>query len=495
MKREFTRKSITALQTQAREHEESAHRASADGKTDVYRERLGAALACLRAAHKHEDVAAWKTRLEADMARIAARLGVGAMPPPHPPHAANYPSQQPGAGEGQGQGQGQGTEAPVHGVVETTTQVMGKMTEKPTVQMDELAGMNELKQHIMDVFVDPLEFPTMHSGIDPVRGMLLYGPAGTGKTKLARAVACKLGWAFISAKPSDIFDRYVGESEKAMRRVFEEAAASAPCLVFLDEVDAILGSAQDSESGGQVRGNVIKEFLIQANALGNVAKPVIIIGATNSPWTLEANVRRRLGAAIYVPLPDATGRCELFTLLLRGKHHSLSADDLAAVSAATDGHSGADLERVVADALMAPVRRFKTSTHFLESPDGTFTPAAPSDPSAVAREWRTIPEASMRPGPVTLADLCASARLIRPTNTRASLARYAAFTAELGTHFASPAPPPTPLPTRPPTPPPTPPPTSPAPTAGDAPASPAGGVGDAPASPTEIKQEDESGSV
>lgn len=192
-------------------------------------------------------------------------------------------------------------------------------------------------------------------GVEPPTGLLLYGPPGTGKTTVARVLAAQAKCHFLSTSPAEVNNMWVGESEKAVARIFNEARAAAPSIVFLDEVDALI----PSRAGGvhQYSDKVVNQFLHEMDGL-RPNQGVFVVGASNRPDMLDPALLRggRLSRQIEIPLPDAEARAALLRLQMRRAQVDSTVDlDLLAVQ--TEGFSGADLRALVNEAgLQALIR-------------------------------------------------------------------------------------------------------------------------------------------
>ena len=202
-----------------------------------------------------------------------------------------------------------------------------------------------------------LENPSLSRdlGIEPPTGLLLYGPPGTGKTTIARVLAHESHCAFLATSPAEINSMWLGESEKAVKKLFDEARAKAPAIVFLDEIDALL----PSRSGGvnQYSDKVVNQFLHEMDGLTKNRR-IFVVGATNRRDMLDPALLRggRLSREIEIPLPDEPARRQLFALASGGAR--LAADiDLDELARQTEGYSGANVKAVVNEAgLQALIR-------------------------------------------------------------------------------------------------------------------------------------------
>lgn len=217
------------------------------------------------------------------------------------------------------------------------------------LRLADVAGMDEVKARLEAGFLAPMRHPELARayGATMRGGMLMYGPPGCGKTFIARAVAGELGAAFIPVALSDVLDMYVGGSERNVHELFETARASAPCVVFLDEVDALGG--RRSQQGAATRGSV-NQLLTEMDGVGSRNDGVFVLGATNAPWDVDVALRRpgRFDRMLLVMPPDEPARQAVLRHHLRAL--PVGDVDLARLAAATDGFSGADLAHLCSTA-------------------------------------------------------------------------------------------------------------------------------------------------
>ena len=242
--------------------------------------------------------------------------------------------------------------------------------ELPSVSLDDVGGLSAAKREIVRTVYWPLAYADRfeRAGIDPPSGVLLYGPPGTGKTLLARAAAGLSDANFISVNGPELLDRYVGESERAVRELFATARESAPAVVFFDEVDAISSTRRGDDTG--VGERVVSQLLTELDGLEPLTD-VVVVAATNRPETIDEALLRpgRIETAVETPLPDRTARREI--LAIHTRETPLAADvDLDAVTRRTAGYSGGDLAALVREAAMLAIETTLT--------DGT----AAADPTA-----------------------------------------------------------------------------------------------------------------
>jgi len=231
------------------------------------------------------------------------------------------------------------------------------LVEKPNIRWDDVGGLSKVKMQLREAVEAPLKYPEVFEGmgIRAPKGVLLFGPPGTGKTLLAKAVATETEANFISVRGPEVFNKYVGESEKAVREFFRKARQVAPCVLFFDEIDAILGARGMRDDSG-VSQRIVNQFLAELDGMQSLQN-VLVIGATNRADIIDPAALRpgRFDTIVFVPPPDRDARVDILKVHTRNMP---LADDVSLEKLAdmTDGFSGADIENLVREAAMAAVR-------------------------------------------------------------------------------------------------------------------------------------------
>lgn len=317
------------------------------------------------------------------------------------------------------------------------------VVEKPHVKWSDVAGLEGAKEALKEAVILPIRFPQLFTGKRiPWKGILLFGPPGTGKSYLAKAVATEANNStFFSVSSSDLVSKWLGESEKLVKNLFELARTHKPSIIFIDEVDSLCSSRSDNESESARR--IKTEFLVQMQGVGNDNDGILVLGATNIPWVLDAAIRRRFEKRIFIPLPEEHARLTMFKLHLGNTSHTLAEEDLKKLAKNTDGYSGADISIVVRDALMQPVRKVQTATHFrrVRGPSHTdpniivedlLTPCSPGCPGAIEMTWVDVEGDKLFEPPVTMSDMMRSLATSKPTVNDEDMTKLDKFAEDFG---------------------------------------------------------------
>lgn len=226
---------------------------------------------------------------------------------------------------------------------DTTTHFL----QKPSINFNDVGGMIELKKEIELKIIKPLLHPDLYKayGKKVGGGILMYGPPGCGKTFLAKATAGQVKARFMNVSLNDILDMWIGNSEKNLHQMFEEARQNTPCVLFFDEIDALGASRSDMKhSSGR---HLINQFLLELDGIDNNNEGILILGATNTPWNLDPAFRRpgRFDRIVFVPPPDITAREAILRIKLKGKPTEAIHFDVLAKK--LEHYSGADIEALI----------------------------------------------------------------------------------------------------------------------------------------------------
>jgi len=222
-----------------------------------------------------------------------------------------------------------------------------RFLQKPDINFSDVGGMENIKKEIELKIIKPLLHPELYKayGKKIGGGILLYGPPGCGKTFLAKATAGQVNAKFISVGLNDILDMWIGNSEKNLHEIFELARYNTPCILFIDEIDALGASRSDmKQSAGR---HLINQFLQELDGIDKNNEGVLIIGATNTPWNLDPAFRRpgRFDRIVFVPPPDETTRESILRLKLKNK--PIDTIDYSQLAKKTENYSGADIDALI----------------------------------------------------------------------------------------------------------------------------------------------------
>ena len=232
-------------------------------------------------------------------------------------------------------------------VSETEEEIDSRFLQKPNVNFSDVGGMESVKKEIELKIIKPLLHPELYKayGKKVGGGILLYGPPGCGKTFIAKATAGQVNAKFISVSLNDILDMWIGNSEKNLHEIFELGRNNTPCVLFIDEIDALGASRSDmKQSSGR---HLINQFLQELDGIDSTNEGVLIIGATNTPWNLDPAFRRpgRFDRIVFVPPPDVTTRESILRLKLNNK--PTGTIDLQSIAKKAENYSGADIDAII----------------------------------------------------------------------------------------------------------------------------------------------------
>lgn len=232
------------------------------------------------------------------------------------------------------------------------------LTEAQKVSWDDLIGLETVKQKMEETIVYPLKNPKLFTGLlTPSKGILLYGPPGNGKTMVAKALSSQCGSSitFFNLSGGSLTSRYYGDSEKLVKLLFEYAVLRQPSVIFIDEIDSILGARGSGEH--EVSRRLKTEFLVHFDGVGTKAEDrVLLVGATNRPFDLDEAVLRRFTTKIFLPLPNEFAREDMLKKQLGPMNKAIKEKELHEIALQTDGYSFADLKAVCQEAAFTALR-------------------------------------------------------------------------------------------------------------------------------------------
>lgn len=241
------------------------------------------------------------------------------------------------------------------------------------VRWEDVVGLEEGKKFVNAAVVTPLKYPQLFGNkpgqIKSLKGVLLYGPPGTGKTELARAAATETRATFFNIAVSNLKDEYQGNSERLCRILFEEARERKPSIIFVDEVETLLGN-RDAHRDDDVSNAMVTEFLAQMDGVGHDQRNVVVLAACNRPWKLDEAILRRFDQKLLVPLPNSAARKDIFKLNIEGRSDGLlvckilSEDNYDALAEATEGYSGSDISAIVSGAKLHLLECLERAEYF-----------------------------------------------------------------------------------------------------------------------------------
>mmetsp|Transcript_44232 Transcript_44232/g.99706 ORF Transcript_44232/g.99706 Transcript_44232/m.99706 type:complete len:451 (+) Transcript_44232:89-1441(+) len=375
--------------------------------------------------------------------KLKTQISSGALPPPRAAHAPVSPDATATAPPPPAAGGTQETDVEDKEKERLRKGLEGAiMSDKPNIRWDDIAGLKAAKEALQETVILPTRFPQLFTGSrKPWRGILLYGPPGTGKSYLAKACATEADATFFSISSSDVVSKWMGESERLVKNLFEMARENKPSIIFIDEVDSLFGARGESGESDSAR-RIKTEFLAQMDGVGkdSTTGQMLVLGATNTPWDLDSAIRRRFEKRIYIPLPEVEARVVMLKLHLGSTPNDCTQEDLMAIATRADGFSGADISILVRDAIFEPVRRCRRAKTYKRiqqtGPDGVmhqyWTPCSPGAPGAVEMSLMDVPAAELQEPRVLVSDFEVALEKCRPSVSPGDLKAHEDFTSQYG---------------------------------------------------------------
>lgn len=319
-------------------------------------------------------------------------------------------------------------------------------TQIPTlnVTLDDIIGLKDTKTLLKEIIFMPRDLPHLFVGNrSPPRSILLYGPGGTGKTLIGKALATVSKLPFFSVSYSDIVSKWQGESERGVKALFEMLKMHAPVILFIDEVDSLCLKRSDNGSGSNSK--TLQEFLVQLDGISGSnssddTKRVLFIGCTNVPWSLDMAMRRRFQRRVYIPLPDEKTRKEMFCYFMKKNSHSITEEQFGRLAKITESYSGDDIFQMTKNAIMIPVTMISTATHFetlMVDNKKWYRPCSPGNLNATEITWDKIEDKSTIDAiPVTYLHFLEASKTVKPSNDVKDIMKYENWTKEFGSDGA-----------------------------------------------------------
>lgn len=226
-----------------------------------------------------------------------------------------------------------------------------------------------------------------------------------------------------------------GEADgyRLVKQLFAMARENKPSIIFIDEVDALCGTRGDGESEASRR--IKTEMLVQMDGVGHDSSGVLVLGATNIPWQLDSAIRRRFQRRVHIAVPDLAGRIKMFQLSVGNTPCDLKPEDFRTLGSMTEGYTGSDINIAVQDALMQPVRKIQTATHYkpvMVDGQRKLTPCSPGDEGAIEMTWTDVESDELLEPPLTLKDFIKAVRNVKPAVSQEDIKKSEEWTRDFG---------------------------------------------------------------
>ncbi|CAF1330364.1 unnamed protein product [Didymodactylos carnosus] len=299
-----------------------------------------------------------------------------------------------------------------------------------TVTFADVAGLDQAKAAIKEAIILPIKYSHLFDNKFSFR----YAP-GTGKTYLAKAIAGEYNCTFISVNSLDLLSKWFGGSRNSVPYLFELARKRQPTILFIDDIDLLYSTKDESEEERQIR----IQFCLQIQDVMTMHHSIILLAATNTPWILHSSVIRQFNRRIYIPMPEVSARLAMFKSFIGSTPNEIIDDnEWNHLAEATENYTGADILVVTRNALFRPIRRLLQATHFKRiknsQPDRSdlWAESSSTDPDAVALTLDKIDEKELYVPPVTMNDMLDALSTQMASIQISDLEQYQKFTEEYG---------------------------------------------------------------
>lgn len=288
-----------------------------------------------------------------------------------------------------------------------------------------------------EVVLYPIKYPQVFQGKrKPWKSILLYGPPGTDKIILAKAAVTEIQGNFFYVSAENIKSNWMGESERLIKGLFELARKNKPAIIFLDEIEKIIGAMSDNEDIASIR--LKGEYLLQLKGFQYNNEGILIIGTTNIPWNLDPAILRIFQKKIYISLPDFDARKVLFDLNLKGKPNTLTEEQIEELTEKTEGFSNSDISTLIKEAINESIKKCESAEYFKIIPRTNeekckYMPCKEDEPDAIKMKLSEIPESDiLLPPKVIYEGFLEALKKVKTTVNPEDLIKYEEFTREFG---------------------------------------------------------------
>jgi len=294
-----------------------------------------------------------------------------------------------------------------------------------------VVGMKHIKKILDDAIHLPREMPHLFTGNrTATRSVLLYGPPGTGKTLVAKAVARSAGVPFYSVSSAELISKYVGESEKYVKSMFDIVKHNKPSILFLDEIESLCARREET-----AHTKTVQQFLVQLDGISQNGsmEGVFLIGCTNTPWNLDEAMIRRLEKRIYIGLPSCEEREALLHFYLTKNDCSLNRKEMKEIATVTEHFSSADIHQLSKTAAMIPIDVMREASYFALREDGILTPCNRSHEQGIPMTYAEVPDKScIEVPPITYQMVLESLKSTKSSVDTGKLKEYEQWTRKYG---------------------------------------------------------------